>query len=115
MPLELHSDQGWNMDGEVMREVCNILGIRKMHTTPYHPQGNAITERENAVIKGMLAVYVNSQLTDWDKLLAPVMMVYHSSVHRTLDETPNAMMLGREVRLPIDSLVGLPPEADFEV
>ena len=113
MPLELHSDQGRNVDGEVMREVCGILGIRKTHTTAYRPQGNAITERENAVIKAMLAAYVNIRLTDWDDLLPPVMMAYRSSVHRTLDETPNAMMLGREVRLPMSAMIGLPPEADY--
>ena len=106
MPLELHSDQGRNVDGEVMREVCGILGIWKTHTTAYRPQGNAITERENAVIKAMLAAYVNIRLTDWDDLLPPVMMAYRSSVHRTLDETPNAMMLGREVRLPISATRG---------
>lgn len=44
MPLELHSDQGKNVDGLLIREICDILGIRKTHTTPYHPQGNAISE-----------------------------------------------------------------------
>ena len=62
----------------------------------------------------MLAAYVNTRLTDWDDLLPPVMMAYRSSVHRTLDETPNAMLLGREVRLPMSAMVGLPPEADYD-
>jgi len=114
MPLELHSDQGKNVDGQVIRDVCKILGIRKTHTTAYHPQGNAITERENAVIKAMLSAYTNSRQNDWDDHLAAVMMAYRSSLHRTLGETPNAMMFGREVRLPLDAMVGQPPEAHYE-
>jgi hypothetical protein len=114
MPLELHSDQGKNVDGNVMHEVCKVLGIRKTHTAPYHPQGNSITERENAVIKAMLSAYTNSRQDDWDIYLPAVMMAYRSSVHRTMGETPNMMMLGREARLPLDAMVGNPPEAEYQ-
>ena len=113
MPLELHSDQGKNVDGRVVHEVCEILGIRKTHTSAYRPQGNAITERENAVIKAMLSAYTNKRQDDWDLFLDLVMMAFRSSVHRTLGETPNAMMLAREVRLPLDAMVLNPPEASF--
>ena len=114
MPLELHSDRGRNVDGQVIREVCQILGIRKTHTTAYHPQGNSITERENGTIKSMLSAYTNDRQTDWDVHLNKVMLAFRSSVHRTLGETPNAMMLGREVNLPLDSMVGQPPEAQYQ-
>ncbi|MDY6929837.1 MAG: RNase H-like domain-containing protein [Pseudomonadota bacterium] len=114
MPLELHSDQGKNVDGHLIREVCELLGIRKTHTTAYHPSSNAITERENGVIKNMLSAYVNKRQTDWDQHLAPVMMAYRTSVHRILKESPSTMMLGRLVRLPIDVMVGLPPEAHYQ-
>ena len=115
MPLEIHSDQGRNVDGEVMKEVCRIMGIRKTHTTPYHPQGNAITERENAVIKAALAAFVNKRLTDWDVHLPAVMMAMRSSVHRTLGVTPNSMVFGRECRVPLDAFVGPPPEVEYNV
>jgi hypothetical protein len=114
MPLELHSDQGKNVDGHLIREVCELLGVRKTHTTAYHPSSNAITERENGVIKNMLSAYVNKRQTDWDQHLAPVMMAYRTSVHRILKESPSTMMLGRLVRLPIDAMVGLPPEAHYQ-
>jgi transposase InsO family protein len=114
MPLELHSDQGRNVDGEVVREMCKLLGIRKTHTTAYHPQGNAITERENSVIKAMLSAYVNERLTDWDDHLPAVMMAHRTAVHRTLDEAPFTMMMGRWARLPLDAFVGPPPEEEAQ-
>ena len=114
MPLEVHSDQGRNVDGETLREVCKILNLRKTHTLAYHPQGNSITERENAVIKAMLSSYTNSSQNDWDEYLPSVMMAYRSSLHRTLKETPNMMMFGREVRIPLDAMLGRPPEEEYQ-
>ena len=115
VPKHLHSDQGSNVDGSVIGEVCKILGISKTHTCPWHPQGNAITERENKVIVDMLSHYVNVRQTDWDQCLPVVMLAYRSSVHRVLGESPAAMMYGHELRLPIDAFVGPPPEAEHEV
>ena len=71
---------------------------------------DAITERENAVIKAMLSAFVNKRASDWDEVLPAVLMAYRSSIHRTLNETPNALMLGRQVRLPVDVMVPPPPE-----
>lgn len=114
MPLELHSDMGSNVHSKVLQEVCAILGIRKTKTTPYRPCANAISERENAVIKSMLAAFVNQRQTNWDDCLDPVMLAYRSSVHRTLGEAPATMMLGRPLRLPLDAFVGQPPEAAYQ-
>ena len=115
LPKHLHSDQGSNVDGTVLGEVCRLLGISKTHTCPYHPQGNAITERENKVIVDMLSHFVNRRHTDWDEHLPVLMLAYRSSVHRVLGESPAAMMYGHELRLPIDAMIGPPPEAEHDV
>ena len=39
-PFYLLSDQGSNVDGEVMAEICNELGIEKRRSSAYHSQGN---------------------------------------------------------------------------
>ena len=71
-------------------------------------------ERENSTLKSLLTAYVNDQGSDWDLFLNPVMMAFRSSIHRSLKETPNAMMLGREVRLPLHSFIGPPPEEEAQ-
>ncbi len=38
------------------------------------------------------------------------MLAYRSSVHRILEETPCAMMLGQEIALPMNTFVGPPLE-----
>ena len=43
-PLQIHTDQGKNFDGNLFQEICKLLQITKMHTTPYHPFSNGQVE-----------------------------------------------------------------------
>lgn len=36
-PIEIHTDQGKNMDGNLVRQLCGLLQIAKTITTHYHP------------------------------------------------------------------------------
>ena len=110
VPLEVHSDQGREFESEVYTEMCSILGLRKTRTTPYHPRSDGMIERFNRTIEAMLSLWVNKSQTDWDEHLALLAMAYRSAEHETTRETPNTMMLGREVRMPVDLLVGSAPE-----
>ena len=106
IPKELHSDCGSQYEGEVMKEMCHLLGITKTHTTARRPQSDGLAEAVNKVICNMLnCVGVDHPFT-WDKLLPLVMMAYNSSVQSSTKETPNAMVFGRELTLPLSLALG---------
>jgi len=37
---ELHSDGGGEFDNEILKDICHLLGIAKVKTTPYEPSSN---------------------------------------------------------------------------
>ncbi|VDI36547.1 Hypothetical predicted protein, partial [Mytilus galloprovincialis] len=39
-PMELHTDQGKNVDGRVIRQLCDLLEVSKTRTSAYHPASN---------------------------------------------------------------------------
>ena len=46
-PDQIHSDQGPNFESSLLKGTLEFFGIKKSHTTPYHPQGNGLVERMN--------------------------------------------------------------------
>ena len=106
-PVEIHTDQAKNLDGNVFRAFCELLEITKTRTTPYHPASNGQVERYNRVILQMIRCYLNKNNRDWDYHLPWLVGALHSTEHRQTGFTPNKMMLGREVLKPLDILLGL--------
>ncbi|XP_052073983.1 uncharacterized protein LOC127711858 [Mytilus californianus] len=49
---------------------------------------------------------------NWDEILPQVMMAYRSSVHASTGQTPNMMMFGRNIFLPMDSVIPRPNGPD---
>ena len=39
-PLSVLSDQGKEVDGRIMNEICRLFGIEKLRTSPYKPSTN---------------------------------------------------------------------------
>ena len=109
-PLEIHTDQGREFEAGLFRGVCRLLGIHKTRTTPFHPQSDGMVERFNRTVKAMLSMFVAENQDDWDEHLPYVMMAYRSSQHDATKFTPNMLMLGREVGLPLDVVVRSPEE-----
>ena len=113
VPKQLHSDQGRQFEAHLFQEVCRLLGIKKTRTTPCRPQSDGMVERFNRTIQQMLKHFVNENRDDWDDHLPYLTMAYRSSVHESTGCTPNLLMLGRELPMPLDILVGQPEKQAY--
>lgn len=112
VPLAIVSDRGIEVDGQLMSEICKLLGVDKLRTTAYKPSSNAAVERFHRTMNSMLGRMVEENQRDWDTMLPYVMAAYRSSRHEATQYTPNYLMLGREVRAPVDIVYGCPPTPD---
>ncbi|XP_076660385.1 uncharacterized protein LOC143363724 [Halictus rubicundus] len=104
--LELHSDQGRNFESSVFKELMRLLGIRKTRTTPLHPQSDGLVERMIRTLLQYLTQFVSEHQKDWDEWIPTFLLAYRTSQHEVTRNTPAMVLMGRELRLPLDLLRG---------
>ena len=63
VPEALLSDNGANLLSHLMRDICQILGIKKSKTTSYYSLCYGMVERLNCTLKAML---ISRFSTQWD-------------------------------------------------
>ena len=108
VPNYLHSDQGTQFESKLFAEVCNLLGICKTRTTPFRPQSDGQSERNIKTLSRMVAMMTEDQ-KEWDEYLPFLSMAYRTTPQDSTGLTPNFLMYGREVSMPVDVMIG-PPE-----
>lgn len=114
-PLIIHTDQGRNFDGMLFKSLCELLQISKSRTTPYRPCSNGQVERYNRTILQIIRCYLDKGLDTWDDYIQQIAAAIRSTVNRHTGFTPNRLMLGREINVPLSLMLGnsaeLPQEA----
>nr|XP_023993051.1 uncharacterized protein LOC112069894 [Salvelinus alpinus] len=104
----IHSDQGRSFESRVFATMCERLGMHKTRTTPLHPQSDGLVERFNKTLGQQLVIVSAKHQRDWDKHLPMVLMACRSAVQDSTSCTPALLMLGREIRTPVEMAFGLP-------
>ena len=106
-PEKFISDPGRNFESDLIKELCKIAGVKKVHTTPYHPQGNGQCERFNSTLCNMLGTLSEEEKSDWKSHLGCMTHAYNCTKHASTTYSPYYLMFGRHPRLPIDVEFGL--------
>ena len=105
-PIALLTDNGGEFCSSLMQDICRLMKVDKLRTTFYKSSTNSVVERFHRSLNSMLAKVVNDRHNDWDIMLPYVMAAYRNTRHDTTHYTPNYLMLGREVRAPVDVMYG---------
>ena len=101
-PVVLHSDQGRNFESDLFKCLCQVWDIHKSRTARYKPNSNGLVEKQNRTLKKMLQSYVDDNPKSWEDHLPFVTMAYRASPHQSSKCSPNLLMFGEEIRLPVD-------------
>lgn len=99
-PKQLITDNATYFTGRIFADTCKVLGVHHKRTTPYHPQAN-ITERVNRNLKTMLVAFTDRH-RDWDARVQEMAFATRTTVNRSTGFTPAAILLGRELKFPIE-------------
>lgn len=101
VPAVLLSDNGPQFVAAVLREFCLNVGIRKIYSSPYYPQGNSVVESYMRTLKKGLSSLVSEDGRDWDLYLSAVALAHNSTPHRVTGYSPFFLVNGREAVMPI--------------
>ena len=103
-PRRLLSDRGREFVGEVWGKLTGSLGIQRVLTSPYHPEGNSINERSHRTMNNMLRARLLRDLPSrkWVVEIPGIMLALNAMVHEPHGFSASMIATGREPSLPPD-------------
>ena len=103
-PRRLLSDRGREFVGEVWSKLTHSLGIQRLLTSPYHPEGNSINERSHMTINNMLRARLLDGVPSrtWVDKIPGIMLALNAMAHEPHGFSASMVATGREPTLPPD-------------
>ena len=103
-PHRLLSDRGREFVGDVWGKLMRSLGIQRVLTSPYHPEGNAINERSHRTLNNMLhpQLLEGSSSKAWVEKVPGIMLALNAMSHEPHGFSASMVATGREPTLPPD-------------
>ena len=103
-PAYLVSDQGKAFTGHIITHLCELYGVQKLRTSPYHAQTNGQVERMNQTIICMIGKLEEDRKACWSEHLPELLMAYNATGSAVTGYSPYYLLFGRRPRIPVDYL-----------
>jgi hypothetical protein len=100
MPLDHITDQGKEFCAKLSDDLFIRLGTNHLTTSSHCPQCNSQGEVANKTIAKYLASFCDDSTLDWELYVAPLMLSYNTSFHRSIKTSPFFLTFGMELQLP---------------
>ena len=103
-PAYLVSDQGKAFMGHVITHLCDLYGVQKLRTSPYHAQTNGQVERMNQTVIRMIGKLEEEKKACWSEHLPELLMSYNATCSAVTGYSPYYLLFGRRPRIRVDYL-----------
>ena len=103
LSTEILTDQGTVFMSALHKQLCDVLEIKRIRTSPYQPESDGMLERWHASMKSMIKK-TEPDHRDWDKCLKYLLFAYRSTPHSGTGFSPFELIYGRDVRGPLELL-----------
>lgn len=96
------TDMGTEYMNQVLQELCTLMKIEKLNSTPYHHETLGTVERSHRTLNEYLRTYISSDKSDWDIWSKFFVYCYNTTPSTTHGYCPFELVFGK-----------LPPVLDF--
>ena len=104
IPKEILSDRRTQFTSELMSDVYDMVGIKPLFTTPYHPMCNGKIERQHAILKSILKKLCSLKPKTWHKFIPCALFAMRECPSDSTGFSPFEMLYGRQARGPLHIL-----------
>jgi len=98
LPTKMISDRDPRFASKLMREICNIVGVKQNISTAYHPRTDGQSEHSNQWVEQYLQFYVNERQDNWCAYLPMVEFAHNSWPHEITRKSPFELLMGYNPR-----------------
>jgi hypothetical protein len=98
-PGVIITDNGSEFVNKVMQQYCRLANVKHRTVAPYHPEANGLVENSNRTMKDMLAVIIDENQRNWDRVLPMVAHSYRCTVNAMTGVSPFFAVYGRHPRI----------------
>ena len=97
-PAYLVSNQGKAFTGHLISNLCELYGVQKLRTSPYHAQTNGQVESR------MIGKLEQDKKTHWSEHLPEMLAAYNDTRLAVTGYSRYFLLFGRKSRMPVDCL-----------
>ena len=108
------TDQGWNFESQLVADLCELMGMQKIQTRPYHLQTNGQCERFNSTLINVLGTLPKEKKSEWKNHIGTLVHAYNCTQNTSTGFGPYYLMFGRQPHLPVNMALGLAPHTITE-
>ena len=101
-PLCLMTDNDLAFTSEVVQELCNLFGVKRVCISTYHPQSNGAIKRQHQTVIKMIGRLSQDKKANWPKHLPELIQAYNGMRSAIMGYSPHYLLFGYHPRFPID-------------
>jgi transposase InsO family protein len=101
MPSSILTDRGTQFTSKFFVQCCNLLGVKQLMSTAYHPQTDGGTEIVNRTFEEALRRFIGPDQDDWDDLLPLMEFAINNAKHASTQFTPFYLNYGYHPLTPV--------------
>ena len=106
-PVKILTNHGKSFENNLIWELCELTQVKKLCTSPYHPETNGQCECFNATLTGMLGTLPTHAKKNWQEWIATLTHAYNCTVSSVTGFSPYFLMFGRTPKIPLDIEMGV--------